>query len=106
MSKMCNSVSTESHLQLLSAEILRFKTTNPHSNARLDIAAYGFWGGKSEHSFFNVRVFNPGAPSNYLFKFAHCRHEREKRCRYEQRVCEVEHGHFTLLIFYYNRRNG
>ena len=50
-------------------------------------------------TFFDVRVFNPGAPSNCLFKSAYCRHEREKRCQYEQRVHEIEHGHFSPLVF-------
>ena len=44
-------------------------------------------------------VFNPGAPSNHPFKSAYRHHEREKRRQYEQRVREVEHGHFTLIVF-------
>ena len=63
------------------------------------IAANGFWGGRFEHSFFDVRVFNPGAPSNHPFKSAYRRHAREKRRQYEQCVHEVEHGHFTPLVF-------
>ena len=60
MSKMCNNVSTECHLQLVSAEIVRFKTANSYSNAWLDIAANGFWGGKFEHSFeFSTLVHHP-----------------------------------------------
>ena len=39
------------HLQPLSGEALRFKTANSDSNARLDIAANGFWGGRFECSF-------------------------------------------------------
>ena len=99
MSEVCKNVSIEPHLQPLSGKALRFKTANSDSNARLDIAANGFWGGRFEHSFFDVRVFNPGAPSNHPFKPAYRRHEREKRCQYEQRVHEVEHGHFTPLVF-------
>ena len=49
--------------------------------------------------FFDVRVFNSGAPSNHPFKSAYRHHEREKRCQYEQCVREVEHGHFTPLVF-------
>ena len=30
--------------------------------ARLDVAANGFWGGRFERAFFDVRVFNPHAP--------------------------------------------
>ena len=51
MSEVCNNVSVEPHLQPLSGEALCFKTANSDSNARLDIAANGFWGGRFEHSF-------------------------------------------------------
>ena len=37
--------------------------------------------------------------TNHPFKPAYRRHEREKRRQYEQRVREVEHGHFTPLVF-------
>ena len=32
-------------------------------------------------------------------KSAYHRHEKGKRRQYEQRVCEVEHSHFTPLVF-------
>ena len=48
---------------------------------------------------FDVRVFNPGAPSNHPFNSAYYRHEKEKRHQYKQHVHEVEHGHFTPLVF-------
>ena len=51
MSEVCNNVSIEPHLQPISVEALRFKTANSDSNARLDIADNGFWGGRFEHSF-------------------------------------------------------
>ena len=55
--------------------------------------------GLSVLSLIDVRVFNPGAPSNRPFKSAYRRHEKEKRHQYEQRVREVEHGYFTPLVF-------
>ena len=99
MSEVCNNVSIEPHLQPLSGEAFRFKTANSDSNAQLDIATNGFWGGRFERSFFDVRVFNPGAPSNHPFKSAYHRHEREKRRQYEQHIREIEHGHFSPLVF-------
>ena len=77
MSEVCTNVSIEPHLQPLSGEVLRFKTANSDSNARLDIAVNGFWGGRFEHSFFDVRVFNLGTPSNRPFRSAYRHHERE-----------------------------
>ena len=35
-------------------------------NARLDVAANGVWGGRFEHRFFDVRVFNPFAMDTLL----------------------------------------
>ena len=64
LSKVCNNVVTEPHLQPLSGETLQYKTANRDDNTRFDIAANGFWGGRFERSYFDVRSFNPSAPSN------------------------------------------
>ena len=70
---------------------------NSQDGARLDVRAQGFWG----DAFFDVRVFNPLAPSNRWPTLPQCfrSHEREKRRAYEQRVREVEHDSFTPLAF-------
>ena len=67
--------------------------------ARLDIAANGFWGGRHERAYFDVRVFNPLAPSNRQ-PLAACyrKHENIKKRAYEQRVREIEHGSFTPIV--------
>ena len=56
LSEVCNNVVIEPHLQPLSGETLQYKTANRDDNARLDIAANGFWGGRFERSYFNVRI--------------------------------------------------
>ena len=63
----------------------------------LSYPSNGFWGGRFERTFFDVRVFNPHAPSN---RSTNCyrKHELEKKQKYEQRVREVEHASFTPLI--------
>ena len=68
--------------------------------ARLDIAANGFWGGRYERAFFDVRVFNPHAPSNRRLRLSSCyrSHENAKKRAYEQRIREVEHGSFVPLV--------
>ena len=55
----------------------------------------------SQCALFDVRVFNPLAPSNrYLFLTqCFCCHEQEKRRAHEQRVRETEQGSFTPLVF-------
>ena len=72
-------------------------SSNAQDGARLDIAANGFWGGRFERIFFDVRVFNPHVPSN---RHSNCyrKHELEKKRQYEQRVREVKHASFTPLV--------
>ena len=87
----------------LTGEQLDYATANVEDGARLDnIAASGFWGGRFEESFFDVRIFNPHAPSNRtrngLLSACYKRHEQVKKRACEQRVREVEHASFTPLV--------
>ena len=73
LTEVCHDVSLEPPLQPLSGESLSLRTASVEDNARLDVAASGFWGGRFERAFFDVRVFNPHASSNrtsliYSFK--------------------------------------
>ena len=43
---------------------MHLASANTDDGARLDIAADGFWRSASQRTFFDVRVFNPLAPSN------------------------------------------
>ena len=63
MTEVCN-VYIEPELQPLTGEHLDIATAITQDGARLDIAANGFWGSRYEKSFFDVRIFNPYAPSN------------------------------------------
>ena len=85
--------------------VLKLRNTQVQRNviedsARLDVAASGFWGGRFERAFFDVRVFNPHAPSNQTNRIAssYKRHERERRAKYDQRVREVEHATFAPFV--------
>ena len=100
LSEVCHSVSTKPHLQPISGEILTEASANVEDVARLDILANGFWGSRFERAFFDVRVFNPHAPSNRQPQLAtsYRRHENLKKRCYEQRIREVEHGSFTPLV--------
>ena len=68
--------------------------------ARLNVAMYGFWGGRFEKAFVDVRVFNPSTQSNCHASLSsvYRKHEQEKRRQYDQRVREVEHTTFTPLV--------
>ena len=50
--------------------------------------------------FFDVRVFNPHAPSNRHSNATSCyrKHEKEKKRTYEQRIIDLEHSSFTPLV--------
>ena len=52
-------------------------------------------------AYFDVRVFNPLAPTNSRrpLSAVYRQHEQLKRRAYEQRIREVEHGSFTPLVF-------
>ena len=71
----------EPRLQPLSDEVLHGRTCNREDEARLDIRASGFWGGQFEQAFFDVRVFNPKAPTNRgpTLASTYARHEKEKK---------------------------
>ena len=85
-------VATEPSLQPVTSETLDGASTNKHDGARLDIVAYGFWGSSFERDFFDVRVFNPLAPSNRGYPLA------ATYGQYEQRIREIEHSSFCPLV--------
>ena len=64
ISEVCNNVSIEPMLQPITGEALSGASAITEDGARLDVAANGFWRGPFERAFFDVRVFNPHAPSN------------------------------------------
>ena len=101
MTEVCHNVAIEPHLQPLSSETLHGTSSIIQDGARIDVAADGFWGGRFERAFFDVRVFNPYAPSNLRSTPEACykKHENAKKRAYDQRIREVEHGTFSLLVF-------
>ena len=101
MTEVCHNVAVEPHLQPLTGEALRGASSITQDGARLDVAADGFWGSRFERAFFDVRVFNPYAPSNQRSSLPQCyrNHENIKKRAYDQRIREVEHGTFSPLVF-------
>ena len=100
LTEVCKDVRVEPELQPVTHDVLNGATANSQDGARLDIAANGVWGGNFERTYFDVRVFNPHAPTNRHTQLSSCyrKHEREKKRAYEQRVREVEHATFTPLV--------
>lgn len=101
MKEVTYDVTTEPVLQPITTEQLSGRCANREDGARLDIAARGFWGCGAQRAFFDVRVFNPSAPTHRDTQPStlYQRNEREKRRQYQERVCEVERGSFTPLVF-------
>ena len=100
LTEVCSDVCVEPTLQTTSDEVLSRNSANSTDGARLDIAVNGFWGGRFERTYLDVRVFNPLAPSNNQTSLVRCfrKHELEKKGAYEERIREVEHASFTPLV--------
>ena len=100
LSDVCHDVETEPTLQSLSGETFSLRSSSRDDDARLDISARGFWGGRFEKTYFDVRVFNPNATSYTCFEVASCyrRQEQEKKRKYEERLRKVENASFTPII--------
>ena len=100
MSEVSTSIETEPQLQPISGESLSRRSANAQDDSRVDIQCRGFWC-SSQDAFFDVRVFNPLAPSNRNTPLSsvYWRHEQEKHREYDQRIREIEHGSFAPLVF-------
>ena len=101
LTEVCHDVQLEPTLQPLTGEQFVGASVNKSDGARLDVSVNGFWGGRFEKTFLDVRVFNPYTPSNQKYSIENCykNQEREKKRLYEKRVLEVEHASFSPLVF-------
>ena len=100
LKEVCLDVEEEPLLQEITGEVFKAKTTKIEKDARLDVAARGFWM-RGQRAFCDIRVFNPLAKchrSKPLTK-VHEIHEKEKKVKYANRVLEVDQGSFTPLVF-------
>ena len=100
LSEVCIDVKKEPVLIPLTGEILNNESSNKLDNARVDVSAQDFWS-KGQRAYFDIRVFDPMAPS-YIDKELeknHKKHEEDKRRSYNQRIINVERGSFTPLVF-------
>ena len=100
MKKVSHDVEVEPHLQPLDNETFT-NSTCTEVEARLDISAKGIWGSRIERSFYDVKIFNPYAPTNRIkdTKNSYLLHENLKRLKYQDRILDIEDGSFSPLIF-------
>ena len=59
LTEVCHGVTTSPHLQPLSGESLSHRSAITEDGTRLDVAMYGFLGGRFEKAFVDVRVLQP-----------------------------------------------
>ena len=83
--EVCSSVTVEPPLQPLFGEVLPGASAITGPEARSDISACGFGGGRFEGTFFDVLEFSPFVRSNLTFQIgtAHQRQEPQKRDGYD-----------------------
>ena len=94
----CHDVCVEPSLQPVTGEILNGASVITEDDPGLDIVANDF-GDRYEPAYFNVRVFNPLAPLNRQpLTACYRKHENIKKRAYKQRVREIKHGSFTLIV--------
>ena len=90
----------EPTVQPLTGEQLSYRSANVEDGACLDVVTEGFWDHRQK-AYFDVKVFNPLAPTYSSTSLPQCYRwvELEKRRMYEERIWEIEHGSFTPLVF-------
>ena len=99
LTEMCKDVRTEPALQPVTGEVLP-PGSNLSDGARSDVCALSFWS-PLRRAFFDIRVFNPLAPTNWCKDIPqmYIHHEQLKKREYNARIIEIEKGSFTPLIF-------
>ena len=107
MKKVCYDTELEPKLQLLEGKSFNKKTTTTDDEPRLDIKANGLWETRFCREYFDVNIFNPLAkscPKNIPDAYSY--HEKLKKSKYEQRICNVENSSFNRLVFACTRGAG
>lgn len=98
MREVCPDMGIEPTLQPVTGEHFQHRTVNCEEGARLDVVAQNSWSKDIDRvHYFDVRVFNPYAPSYRNSTLAQCyrKNELEKKRSYKEQVWEIEHGSFT-----------
>ena len=107
LKEVCHDVRIEPTLQRLTGEEFEQRTANTSDDARLDVAARGFWTA-GQIAFFDLRVFYSNATryANQSLQQCYASNETEKKRKYNSRVLNVEQGCFTPLVFSANGGMG
>ena len=100
LKSVCHDVQTEPMLQPVVNKAGYKRTAKLEDDVRLDVKARGFWR-DGQVAYFDVCVTNADCASQResTVKSILRSHELKKKCFYNRRIMEVEHGSFTPLIF-------
>ena len=71
LSEVCHDVQVEPHLQLLTGEVLHYRTTVLEDDARFDIRAAGFWGCR-HHRLANLLSDRWNSPYSLIMGWLRC----------------------------------
>ena len=99
MEQVCKDVCLEPKLLPVTGEALPI-SANKADGARADVSALNFWHPLCR-AFFDIKVFNPFAQSNWSKKIPdmYTHHEHLKKAEYNDRIMQVDKGTFTPMIF-------
>ena len=99
MKQVCKDVQLEPNLLPVTGEVLP-TGSNVADGARADVSALSFWHPLCR-AFFDIRVFNPFAPTNWSKKIPdmYTHHEQLKKKEYNERILQIDKGSFTPIIF-------
>ena len=98
MKEVCHDVQTEPELLPIEGDGPA-NSGNIRDKARLDMSGLGVWG-TYEKTFLDIRIMHPNCAtySNMSIEKIYCKHEREKKRHYNERVMQVEKGTFTPIV--------
>ena len=97
--EVCKYICVEHHLQRLTGETL-LSSTLTENKVDLDICARDFWQTDRSATFFDASFFSPNTKryANQDISKIFELNEKEKKRLYIERIIEIEHVHFTLLM--------
>ena len=99
LKEVCHDVCIKTTLKKLTGEEFEQRAANTWDEARLDVAATGFWT-TGQVAFFDIRIFYSNATryANQSLQQYFLLNENEKKRKYNNRAMNVERRYFTPLV--------
>ena len=100
MKEVCHDVRTEPELMPIDGNhYLSRTTTTTADGSRPDVVGTGVWGAY-EKTFLDIIITHPNCPSyvNKPVEKLYAMKEREKKCKYSERILQIEKASFTPIV--------